>query len=661
MIHARGRLSWMACTFIFFAETSSAQSKVRSHPALRETPPPSARPLIVGPSYFVDPNKGDDKNTGGKESPWKSINHALRRLHAGDTLYLGGGTYYERITVRLVGRQDAPITIRSFPGEQASLDGGLREFFDEPAKSWEPYSQGAAGEYRSTRAYPNLRHVLGSFGDSMIGLVVYYHAKDLRAKGEFFEMDEATHDFQPIYCGPGIWYDQVTGYVHARLAPTNLPGIDNYKGEIDPRKLPLVIAPFRSVPLRVDGAQHVRFQDLIIRGAGYDAVALDQCSDIDFDNVTIWCGSYGLRATGVHRLKFHRSALYGSIPPWLSRAESGLQSYPGRPQRDIARLNTHALLVPEAGREFSVYAFPLNDNWEISYSEFTDSHDGLYLGGVSLRFHHNLVDNMQDDGIYLSPMYARYDRIMGKAKVHLYQNYFSRALTMLAYGGTESVNTDQIHFYRNIIDLRKPLNIGRPNAKSPGAVNTYAGHVMGDHGSPPWPSLFSYHNTVISREPGRAADFLFTSGATADRPRRSFNNIFVHGSRLPTFNVSESPYIQSDGNLFWQPGLDVKTAAPFFTVYRGTSAFANSKKFYPPGFDAHSLATDPRFVKFSIDPLEMNDYRLQPGSPALNAGVPIPVDWPDPLREADKGKPDIGALPLGAEPFRIGRAAAPRP
>jgi hypothetical protein len=40
--------------------------------------------------------------------------------------------------------------------------------------------------------------------------------------------------------------------------------------------------------------------------------------------------------------------------------------------------------------------------------------------------------------------------------------------------------------------------------------------------------------------------------------------------------------------------------------------------------------------------------------------VALPDDWPDPLRKQDKDKPDIGALPLGAEPLNAGRAAAPK-
>jgi hypothetical protein len=34
--------------------------------------------------------------------------------------------------------------------------------------------------------------------------------------------------------------------------------------------------------------------------------------------------------------------------------------------------------------------------------------------------------------------------------------------------------------------------------------------------------------------------------------------------------------------------------------------------------------------------------------------VSLPADWPDPVRAADAGKPDAGALPLGARPWHIG-------
>ena len=145
--------------------------------------------------------------------------------------------------------------------------------------------------------------------------------------------------------------------------------------------------------------------------------------------------------------------------------------------------------------------------------------DGLYLGGVNLHFHHNIVDNTTVDGIYLSQMYPRHLYLRGGAKLHLYQNYFSRALTMLAFGGTEDTR-DAVYFYRNVVDMRAPVNVGRPSEKG-GKLALNAGKLMGDHGSPPWPSMYSYHNTIVTSTTALSSDMRLLTGATAQRPRRS--------------------------------------------------------------------------------------------------------------------------------------------
>jgi hypothetical protein len=171
------RLRPIVLTFILAAVVGSlgaasplrADDPIRSHPSLRKSPPPLKRPAPAGPVHYVDASKGDDAQDGTQPRPWKTIGHALRQLKAGDTLYLRGGTYYENLRVSLVGTSAAPITIASHPGEQAILDGGIRDFFEAPGDAWQP-SASAQGEYRSKRSYPNLRNVVGAFGDSMIGL-----------------------------------------------------------------------------------------------------------------------------------------------------------------------------------------------------------------------------------------------------------------------------------------------------------------------------------------------------------------------------------------------------------------------------------------------------------------------------------------------------------
>jgi hypothetical protein len=606
-----------------------------------------------GSAYHVDPAKGDDRNDGGKETSWRTIGHAMKQLKAGDTLYLRGGSYHENVSIALAGKKEAPITIRSAPGEQAILDGSWREFQDSATEAWEACPGGVAGEYRSKKRYPNLRNVVGSFGDSMIGLQTYYHRIDLQASGEVVVWEKpdamATSDIKPLWCGPGLWYDHATGHIHARLSHTHLPAsVPNYRGETDPRKVPLVIAPFTSTPLTLDGAKHIRIQDIVLRGAGYTSIVLDQAQDIEIDNVTVWCGTYGMRISGTRDLRVLRTGFYGSVAPWTFRGDGSKRDYPGRPHRNISRLNTHSHLEIESGRESSVYATPQNDDWEIAHCEFTDAHDGPYLGSINVKFHHNLIENLQDDGIYLSPMYMRHRLDNRDPEIHIYQNVFRGLLTALAFGGTEATTRDKVFVYRNVFDLRAKVQTGRPTAQRAEASFS-TGKVIGDHGSPPWSAMNIYHNTFIAAEGSRQADMVTLGASKPERPRRVFNNIFLHLERMPAFigAVPANDAIE-DGNLYWSPGAD-KVAANYFNKYRASQQFTESKKSYPPGSSTHSLVADPK--------LRESDPRLQEGSPAVDAGVVLDEKWPDPLRKQDRGKPDIGALPAGADRLTVGRAS----
>jgi hypothetical protein len=534
------------------------------------------------------------------------------------------------------------------------VDGGFREFSESPRAAWQTFAGGGKGEFRSTRPYPNLRHVLGSFGDSMIGLNTYYHAQDLRADNELWDIEgdpKAGGDVKPVYCGPGIWHDATTGYIHARLAHTHLSEMPNYHGPTDPRQVPLVLTDFRSVPLLLDGAQHVVIQDLVVRGAGHDAVICDNASDVRLEGLTVWAGGYGLRGVGTRRLTIERCAFYGNVPPWTFRTDTSLRSYPERAQRDITRLNTHALLVTDAGREFDVYAFPRNDDWEIAHCEFADGHDGVYLGGLNMRFHHNRVHHTQDDGIYLSPMYRTYAR---KPQVHLYQNYIGNCLTALAFGGPETVNTDEVYIYRNLVELRSQIPTGRPSSQRGGQPGFSYGKVMGDHGSPPWSAMRIYHNTFVAQERARTSDMVLTGATNAERPRYVFNNILLHLGGLSALKVVDAQHGQQDGNLYWGPMSGPVSAGNFFDRYRASPLFKLSKEVYPDGFEARSLVADPLFAALSQTPGGASDYSLRSGSPAIDAGAKLPADWPDPLRDQDMGAADIGCLPAGMKMFDVG-------
>ncbi len=651
----RNRTSISIVLFLVFACSSLSADRKRtfvSHPPMRPLPVASSRPLTDGPRFFVDAKRGNDKNDGSESSAWKTLSHAVNRLKPGDTLCLRGGTYYENVTITAHGKESKPITIRGFPNELAIIDGGLREFFESPKTAWEPHNDGAEGEFRTPKKFPNLERVMGNFGDSMVPLHGYRFAHDFRATNQFSIRKDGEQ--LPIYLGPGVWYDAESQRIHARLSHTHVrayePGA--YRGETDPRKLPMVVAGLASRPLFLEKAQHIRVKDLVIRGGGDHSVLLSGCNHIQFDNVTCFSGNDGIIVETTGHLKITGCTFRGPMPPWGSRSASKYRTF-----------DSH-LFVPVGTADVHIgkrkYYSPQCHDFEIVHCEFTDGHDGPYVGGVKrFRFHHNLVDNMNDDGIYISAWGPP------GTGLQVDQNWFSRCLTTFAFGlgrGSESDPSDGVTICRNVIDLRGPVPYGHPGPDNPPTITT-AGRISGDHGGPIWDPMRIYHNTFIIKSPQMYGYPFGWGGHMHKTSRRVFNNIFVQ-TELQTVARPPSAELdyQTDGNLIWsmKPTGDPTT---YFDAFRKSPQFAASKKQYAPGWEAHSQFADPKFKHLNADWRQPADVWLQPASPAIDSGIELPKDWPDPLRHQDKGRPDIGALPDGVH-FQVGlpsaRAADPK-
>ena len=348
---------FLISTFVIAVLVCQARAaEFRSHPPMRPLPTASDRPLGQGPAYFVDPARGDDAHDGSEARPWKSINHALRQLAPGDTLLLRGGTFYEHLVVPVSGEEGRPITIRSYPGELAIVDGGLREFYEQPQQAWQPAEGGASHEYVSTKTYPQFAErpildvfvangwepfhgkeeqrpvVLGNFGDSLVPLHGYRTLADLRDDSMLWDVDAKFENEEGVYCGPGLWFNPKTQRIHVRLAPTNLAGLGdgNYQGETDPRKLPLVISgPYGADVLRINGVRNLVIQDLVLRGAsGSPLINIYGADQIAFDGVTAYGGAPGLLVNATGNLKIVNSAFRSLAGPWSSRAS---MKYRGTP------------------------------------------------------------------------------------------------------------------------------------------------------------------------------------------------------------------------------------------------------------------------------------------------------------------------------------------
>lgn len=662
------RFSLQGMLLICSVCAASSASEVQTHPAMRTVPETPLRQLSDGSAWFVDAKLGDDASDGSKAQPWKTLKHALRQLRPGDTLCLRGGTYYERPVLSRSGTADAPITIRSFPGESVVIDGGLREFFEAPADSWEPNPDGADGEFVSTRTYHYLddRRVptqflsgswepmwskederpiaLGHFAETMVPLHGYRHLSGLRASNEFWLADKNDRS-SGIYCGPGLWFNRETGRVHVRLAHHSMPGLGNraYRGETDPRKLPLVVAVgFGDDVFRISGIKHVRIQDLTLRGApGSPMIHAYGSENVEFDHLTVYGGFPGLLVNASQNLRVTNSAFRGLAAPWSGRAH---MKYLGTASYQIVLQNSQ----------------PLNEDIEFSHCEFTDDHDFAFLRyAKNLRLHHCLIDHFNDDGLECGAKLRDHS-------IYIYQNRIGACLGVfqqheieLKASPPEHTPGSGVYVFRNVVDTRAGVPYQLPREPDPSGSFLHAeAHLLSDHGSPIYPVMRFYQNTFLRASPVFRGHFLFGLGAVGLRhnERDVFNNIFVQKRGIPGpgfVAIKEAGQLREGGNLLW--GVDDGASAKdVFAKFRTSPLFEQSKRHHEPGWTTLDRFVDPKLRNLPNDPDAESDLRLQPDSPAVDAGLPLPAEWPDPLREDDEGKPDIGALPRGVELWTVG-------
>jgi len=265
---------------------------------------------------------------------------------------------------------------------------------------------------------------------------------------------------------------------------------------------------------------------------------------------------------------------------------------------------------------------------------------------------------MQDDSTYVSSPTPYFSD-----NVHLYQNLITTGVAAFGAHARGGPGGD-IFIYRNVVDMRRKLQFGRPSDKRPG------GWVFAGHGG--WlvhnadhiihmERVHLYHNTVLF-EPRHSINSYcaaFIYGQDKDTPRRVFDNLILyHHPRM--YPMPFGSYKRDrldlifDGNLHWNITTNAPPKRDILKMAREHKLSEANKKHYPPGWAANSIVADPKVTKAIFDRDAVNDYRLQEGSPAIGAGVVLPEEYVDPLRPKKGARPDIGAIPYGAEQLRAG-------
>jgi hypothetical protein len=95
--------------------------------------------LIVGnleaATYYIDGSNGSDSNPGTITSPWTTISKANSILKAGDTVYIRGGTYEEKIAPANSGTTDNYIKYAAYEDEIVTIT-AVYDGVDINGRSW---------------------------------------------------------------------------------------------------------------------------------------------------------------------------------------------------------------------------------------------------------------------------------------------------------------------------------------------------------------------------------------------------------------------------------------------------------------------------------------------------------------------------------------------
>jgi hypothetical protein len=175
--------------------------------ALASTSLAAAASPAAAADYYVAPD-GAPGNSGAIEAPLDLATALSRTSPArpGDTIWLRGGTYYGTFTSYLQGTASAPIVVRQYPGERATLDGnGSSKVVLTVHGSWTIY-----WGFEVTNSHPQrLSSQTGSWpSDLYRGFGVDAHGTNLKF------VNLVVHDTSQ---GFGVWSNSVGTEVYGSI------------------------------------------------------------------------------------------------------------------------------------------------------------------------------------------------------------------------------------------------------------------------------------------------------------------------------------------------------------------------------------------------------------------------------------------------------------
>ncbi len=580
-------------------------------------------------SYYVSPS-GSDKNNGTLNSPWRTLEHGLSKLSAGDVLNLRGGTYYEsEIKLDLKGTATAPITIRSYPGERAVLDGGVPYFKDAPNSEWELVNNNLQ-LYRSRRTFPkDLNFVRAWLVDDDIQLVEYESAANLESTNY-----GPLRGMNPFYMGPGLQL-RSDGRIYLRLVYNPHDLTDASGQAIIPTPVDINpnhnrLAVFTSDYLfLLDGAEYLHLKDLDFSHAEYIMDIRNGSHHVTLNGCRLKYSNQGLLAReAIHDWEISNCEFNNGVPDYIYWTD--VKNRDGE--------------VTEAYPEFQSAAINgAISNSSIHHNLFRDAFDGLKIeqGTANTRISENVFKHLRDDSINLA---------RGVSNVEIAHNLFWQVRGGIANLGSNGT-PGHVYIHHNIIDNSAYQRGGRPgnyradNWPVWSIGSPFPGHDDGSKAS--WWKL--YNNTIISRQdPGHQWAPLGPDEIEGNPEKYTLNNIFYSFDERVIFRDDlASLGSHYDGNVIYRSsGENLPLFANFGDGERYDS-LADFRANSGTDWESHGLELDPGFDLAAIqnptfDPLTIWERYRPTHEQVFTAGASYcGLDWP-----GTQGVNYRGAIPL---------------
>lgn len=667
---------------------------------------------MAGAGFFVSPPplgvRPEDApiGAGTQADPFHSINHAIRQVDGGGVVYLRGGQYIEEVDLTGIGGSDDQhlIVVRPHELERVTVDATVQQF-RRPSDQVDWKQVGTTDEFVSAARFPASESTDIRAGAFLTWrnpltlrirhtrLVTYDRHEDLLSLNQLWPNPEVlaehpdmlgpdvSHEwlrevngedvsfcpkrYRPyVYMGPGIWFDtdssEAGRRVHIRLAHTTnqVPGWPDYDGATDPREVPLALSADQSHVLRLVSCSNFRFENLTLRFGGVDTIRLRDCTNIVFDGLTIWAGSRAIRFESDNEhpdefnvdIEFANCAIDGGLPTWFFRSDRKDAGYRFRPAagqavetNDLGYSTSAVLLSSRNAR---------TRNIDIHHCEISNGHDVSAAFGEDMRFHHNWVDNINDDGLIITGA-------AGTQNARIYRNVITRTLTGLSFAGGQ---IGQVYVFRNLFDLRAPTLGNRPTGEA-GEHSLRQGTFYKD-GANEGPFDLFWNTCVVldaggigaDRDEPAAAGFAHYRALTGAQRRRSYNNVFAAIcspgtlARAIAFLPPGGFQGPTDGNDYYRFGTG--DAANFLLATPADPDSPDDDADFP-GFanlgaykavqqpqERFGIQENPQFRSFDatgvVSPTD--DLRLLPTSPARISQATVP----DELRDIDR---EVTGLP----------------